>query len=200
MKRSALLFLHLTVLVSGCVSDTGYLVHFRSQEPFRPGDPNELLAELTGGLPAGIEIQQFLYHRRPDEMRGVVLVRGARARDAVRDAIHGNPRLAGVLSEKAHAGAKSMICFASQPSFAPADENEMLAELRRGLPPGVQPTVAQAKRAESTMTVWVLVNGNFGREAVKFAIRENPNLKLLQVGDAPPLSRLMPERGTDGGN
>jgi hypothetical protein len=91
MKRSALLFLHLTVLVSGCVSDTGYLVHFRSQEPFRPGDPNELLAELTGGLPAGIEIQQFLYHRRPDEMRGVVLVRGARARDAVRDAIHGNP-------------------------------------------------------------------------------------------------------------
>jgi hypothetical protein len=29
------------------------------------------------------------------------------------------------------------------------------------------------------------VRGNFGKEAVKFALRQNPKLELLQVEDAP---------------
>jgi hypothetical protein len=33
--------------------------------------------------------------------------------------------------------------------------------------------------------LWITVRGNFGKEAVKFALWRNPNFKLLQVENAP---------------
>ena len=100
------------------------MIQYRSVAPFHPTDPNELLAELTGRLPPGVEVHHFLHHQRADEMRGLVLVQSARGCDAVCDAIRNNPRLqlAGPAG-KAQAGGKSMICFVSQPPFVPKDEN-----------------------------------------------------------------------------
>ena len=169
------------------------MIQYRSVAPFHPSDPNELLAELTGRLPAGVEVSHFLYHQRKDETRGLVLVRGVPGRNAVCDAIRNNPKLqlAGPLG-KAQAGGKSMICFVSQPPFAPEDENQLLAELQRGLAPSVKPIIARSKREDGKIVLWIVVQGNFGKEAVKYAIYQNPNLKLLQVER--PASFLWPAR------
>jgi len=193
MKHAGLLLLHLAVLVSGCATETGYVVHFQSQDPFHPDDPNELLVELTTGLPAGFEIQHFLYQQKPDEMRGIVLVRGSQARDLVRNTIRASPRLrlAGVGAEKAHTGGKFLICFTSQPPFAPAGEDDVLAQLQRSLPSDLKPAILRSKHADGRIVLWVSVKGNFGKEAVKFAIRRNPNLKLLQVENMPLVPLLL---------
>lgn len=181
------------LLASGCSGESDYMIQYRSVAPFHPTDPNELLAELTGRLPPGVEIRHFLYHQRASEMRGLVLVRSARGRDAVCDAIRNNPRLqlAGPVG-KAQAGGKSLICLVSQPPFVPEDENRLLAELQRGLPPSVRPAIARSKREDGKTVLWIIVQGNFGKEAVKFAIYQNPNLKLLQVEKPPPF--LLPGR------
>jgi hypothetical protein len=194
MRPAGLVLLHLTLLASGCSTGTEYMVHYRSVAPFHPDDPNELLAELTGRLPATVEIRHFLHKQRADEMRGIVLVRGARARDAVCNTIRNNPRLqlAGEGPERVHSAGKSLICFASRPPFMPDDENELLAELQRGLPPGVSPAILRSRRGNDGITLWILVKGNFGREVVKFTIQRNPNLKLLQVEETPPLPFLSP--------
>jgi hypothetical protein len=135
----------------------------------------------------GVEIRHFLYRQKADEMRGIVLVRGAGACDATRDSIRNNPRLqlAGPGCESVHSTGKSLICFASQPPFMPDSETGLLAELQRGLPPDIRPTIVRSKRENDGTTLWILVTGNFGKEAVKSAIYQNPNLRLLQVENAP---------------
>jgi len=192
MKGIRLSLLCLGMLVSGCTTQSDYMVHYRFVEPFHPKDPNELLAELTGKLPTGIEVRRFLYRQKPDEIRAIVLVRGVGACDTMRDTIRNDPRLqlAGPGCERVHATGKSLICFASQPPFMPNGETELLAELQRRLPPDIRPTIVRSRRRTDGITLWILVKGNFGKEAVKFAIYQNPNLRLLQVENAPLFSCL----------
>jgi len=168
------------------------MVHYRSVLPFHPEDPNALLAELAGSLPSDVPVHYFLYHRRPDEMRGTVLVSGGQARDVVESAVRRNPRLAltGPGTEQVHAQSKSLICFCSQPPFVPEDEDELLAELKRGLICPVPLKVRAARQRGDGMILWVCVIGNFAKEVVKFALREDPNLLLLQVEDASLLPDL----------
>jgi hypothetical protein len=192
MKCVRLSLFCLSVLVSGCTTQSDYMVHFRSVAPFRPKDPNELLAELTGKLPAGVEIRHFLYRQRANEIRGIVVVRGVGVCDIMRGTIRDNPRLqlAGPGCERVHSTGKSLICFSSQPPFMPKGAPGLLAELQRGLPPDIRPTVVRSIRGSDRITVWIHVKGNFDREAVKFAIHQNPNLTLLQVENAPLFSCL----------
>jgi hypothetical protein len=175
------------VLLSGCTSATDYMVRYRSVPPFRPTDANELRAELTGGLPANVEIRHFTYHRRENEMRALVIVRGGRARDAVRETVRANPRVVaiGPGPEPVHTRGKSLVCFCSVLPFQPQDEKTLLAALRRELPPEVKPRLVRSRRRDDRMVLWITVRGNFGKEAVKFVIWRDPNLKLLQVEDAP---------------
>lgn len=169
------------------------MIQYRSVVPFHPTDSHELLTELTGGLPTDVEVRDFLYHQRKAEIRGLVLVRGVAGRNAVCDAIRGSSRLqlAGPVG-KAQAGGKFMICVVSQPPFVPEDENRLLAELQRGLPSSVKPTIARSRQGDGKMTLWFVVRGNFAKEAAKYAIYRNPNFKLLQVEKAPPF--LLPGR------
>jgi hypothetical protein len=192
MKSIALILLSLAGLLSGCTPGTDYMVPFRSVPPFDPQEPNELRAELTRALPAEVEIRHFLCHQKADEMRGLVLVKGTSARRAVCDAIRRNPRLslAGRGPEPVDTARESMICFSSQPSFQPEDEDALLDELQRGLPPGIKPRIFAWRRDHDTMALWITVRGNFGKEAVKYVLWQNPNLKLLQVEDAPPFAGL----------
>jgi hypothetical protein len=163
------------------------MVSYRSVPPFRPADANELLAELTGDLPADVEVRHFLYHRREHEMRGIVVVRGDRARDAVHEALRSNPRLAetGVGPQEVHAVGKFLICFCSVPPFQPRDPDTFLAALRQELPPEIRPKIVRSRRDDDGIVLWITVRGNFGKEAVKFALWRNPNFKLLQVENAP---------------
>ena len=189
MRWAGLVLLSLMGLASGCSTGTDYMIPYRSVAPFHPDDPNELLAELTRGLPAGVEVRDFVYHPRANEMRGLVLVRGVRGRKAVCDAIRSNPRLevTGMGTQGAQGGGQFLICLSSQPPFVPGDKTALLAELRRGLPASVKPTIVRARPKEDGITLWIVVHGNFGKEATKYAIYQNPNLKLLQVEKAPPL-------------
>jgi hypothetical protein len=187
VKAAGVVLLSLIPLSAGCAAHTDYMISYRSVPPFHPADPNELLAELTVNLPPDIEVRHFLYHRRENEMRGIVVVRGDRARDTVWEALRGNPRLgrAGSGPEKADTARKSLICFCSVPPFAPRDPDALLAELKQGLPPGIEPRMVRSRRRDEYMVLWITVRGNFGKEVVKFALRQNPKLELLQVEDAP---------------
>ena len=192
MRLVGVFLLASVAMLSGCSAFTDYMVYYQSVPSFDPDDPNELLTELTGGLSDEIEIRSFLYHRRTDEMRGTVLLHGGQARDAVKAAVRSNPRLslAGPGHEEVHSLGEYMICLSSQPPFMPADEKEMLAELQRGLPPKVRPRILASSPDENGLSLYILVKGNFNKEAVKFALRQNPNLRMLQVEDAPPFPRL----------
>lgn len=98
--------------------------------------------------------------------------------------------MAGPGAEEVHWAGESLICFSSKPPFAPDNEDQLLAELERGLPPDIKPVTVRSKDNNGRLTLWVLVKGNFGREMVKFALRQNPHLMLLQVENAPPFPRL----------
>jgi hypothetical protein len=54
----------------------------------------------------------------------------------------------------------------------------------------IEPTIVRCRRKEDRMTLWIVVQGNFAKEATKFAVYQNPNLKLLQVERSPPLPFL----------
>jgi hypothetical protein len=192
LRLGGVISLALTAMFSGCTASTEYMVHYRSVPPFHPDDPNELLAELTEELPAGIVIRYFLHQQKQSEMRGIVLVTGGPAGTVVCDAVRRNPRLslAGPGSEEVHAAGQSLVCLSSRQPFVPADEEELLAELQRGLPPEIKPRILASRRAADSILLWIVVKGNFGKEAVKFALRQNPNLSLLQVEDAPLFPRL----------
>ncbi len=64
--------------------------------------------------------------------------------------------------------------------------------MQRGLAPSVKPTLARSRREDGKIVLWIIVQGNFGKEAVKYAIYQNQNLKLLQVEKPPPF--LLPGR------
>lgn len=196
MRWISLALLSLVVLASGCSMGSDYMIPYRSVAPFHPSDPNALLAELTGGLPADVEVRTFVHHDRTNEMRGLVIVKGSRASKAVRDAIRGNPKLhlVGRGPEQVYGEGKSLICLSSQPPFLPNDENEVLAELQRGLPARVKPKIVRSRPKEDGITLWVTVKGNFGKEATKYAIYRNRNLMLLQVENAPLFLFLWPKR------
>jgi hypothetical protein len=187
MKTCDTVLLSLLLVLAGCAAHTDYMVSYRSVAPFDPADPNELRRELTGNLPAAMAIRHFVYHRRDHEMRGIVVVRGGRARDAVHEAIRSNPRLAetGVGPQEVHAVGKSLICFCSMPPFQPRDPDTLLAALRQELPPEIKPKIVRSRRHDDGIVLWITVRGNFGKEAVKFALWRNPSFRLLQVENAP---------------
>jgi hypothetical protein len=189
MRCTYLMLTFLLIIASGCATSSDFLVQYQSVAPFHPNDPNELLAELTGRLPADVEIHHFLHQQRADHMRGVVFVRSEKERHAVCDSIRTSQRLqlASAGTAQAGKGARYLICLSSQPPFAPEDENRLCAELQRPLPPDVKITVVRSRRQDDRITLWLVVTGNYGKEAVKYAIYQNPNLKLLQVEKAPPL-------------
>ena len=170
-------------LSTGCAHGTDYLVHFRSQTSFRPRDGSELIAELQKSLPPEIVIQHFFFNHRKEEMRGSVMVAGRRGKGAVLEALRTNPRLRPVITEKAHSGGKSLICFSSSETFKPSDEAQLLKEFKSNLPSVIEPDVLMTRRKGDRIVSWVLVQGNLGRAAAKFAVRQNPNLSLLQVED-----------------
>jgi hypothetical protein len=186
VRRIGLALLALVGLASGCSATGDYMFQYRSVAPFHPADPNELLAELTRGLPARVEIRHYLHHQRTNEMRGLVLVRSVSEWNGVGEAVRRNPRLAPVAVADVRAGGPYLICFSSQPPFVPADKYELLAQLRRGLVPSVKPTVVRSRPNKDGLPLWVVVNGTLGKEVTKYAIYHNPNLKLLQVEQAPP--------------
>jgi len=167
-------------ILSGCAHNN-YLVHFRSKERFRPQVGSELIMELKKSLPSHVTLEQFFFNKREDEMRGTVVVEGENAREAVQMAIRANSMLAGVITEKAGAGGKFVVCFSSCLPFDPSDEDELFAKLKQRLNSSICPKLVKSRRSSDGMVAWVIVNGNLGKTAVKFAVRQNPNLSLLQV-------------------
>jgi len=170
----------LLAILSGCAHNK-YLVHFRSKEPFRPQVGSELIVEVKRNLPSDVTPEQFFFNKREDEMRGTVLVDGENAKEAVQMAIRTNPMLACGITEKADAGGNFMVCFASCVPFNPSDEDELIAELKQSLNSTIHPKLVRSRKSSDGMVAWVIVKGNLGKTAVKFAIRQSPNLSLLQV-------------------
>ncbi len=193
MRFAGLIFLVLAVIGSGCTTWNDYLVHYEMRAPSVPNDPNEMLAELRSRLPAEVEIKHFFWRDKPGAIRGSVLVNSRKDGRAVVDAVRRHPQLSTVTGQlqEAYAG-EYMICVASQPPFAPGSDVEVVNELRRGLPPGIRIAIDGSRRTDdNTIVVWATVWGNFGKEAVKYAGRQSPNLTVLQVEDSTPFTRVL---------
>ena len=169
------------VILSGCSTQNDHLVHFRSKDPFHPRAGSELLQELKKNLPPDVTPDQFFFNQRKDEMRGSILVDGKNAKEAVMTALRDSPTLALVSTEKASGGGTFMVCFSSCEPFKPSDEAQLLAELKRNLNSQIIPKVLMVRKDCDRMVAWVLVKGNLDKAAVKFAVRQNSNLSLLQV-------------------
>jgi len=192
MKRMGLLLSGLLALCAGCGTWNDVIVHFETKSFRCLNDPNEMLTALKSELPADVEIEHFLWRTKPEAMRGIVLVKNGKVGRVVCDAVRRHPELYPAYGELqgAYAG-EFMVCISSQPPFMPASDAEVLEDLRRGLPPRIRIAIDGSRRKEEGFTIWATVHGNFGKEAVKFACRHNPNLKLLQVEDSTVFLRLL---------
>lgn len=187
-----LLLLALFILCSGCSISNDCLVYYEMRAPSVPDDPNAVLAELKSELADDVEIKHFFWREKPDAIRGIVLVDSHKAGRDVVDAVRRNPRLFTVTGQiqEAYAG-EFMICLSSQPPFAARSDTEVIEELRRGLPSGIKIAIDGSRRTDNGIVVWATVWGNFGKEAVKYAGRQNPNLAVLQVEDSTPFTRVL---------
>lgn len=167
------------VLMTGCASQR-HLVHFRTNETFNPDSGAAMLDELNQGLVTDVVSKNFFFNQRKTEWRGTVLVQNVEAMEVLVAALQANLKLGVVLTEKADAGGKTVVCFSSCAPFEPEHKEQLLAELKGGLH-FCSPQVIKTRKKNDGMVAWVVVKGNLGKAETKFAIRQNPNLTLLQV-------------------